>query len=271
MSFEVLEIGKTGPAGRIGSGTEYHIDTKFGKQLSFDEIRKRFDALARRYGLDGRSIEFSNPGVANSIYDLTKTPAERIALLQRAAAAHNHSLHSNYHSFDYYAPNKGVNRWDKSAEGAPIYVVGAPGTRVQGGSGGGYGNFAKVLDQDGNVISKSGHGDNRLKQVSSVTLGDGMPSLNYEFDEDGNVVAANVEGSTTTTTTTDPQTGDVYNVTVEAPEQEKKSMSEDLFDSLKGMLMQQAMSKSKSGYDPMAILRQYGYLQPTSYLNSVYQ
>ena len=234
MSFEVLEIGKTGPAGRIGDGTEYHIDTKFGKQLSFDEIRKRFDALARRYGLDGRSIEFSNPGVANSIYDLTKTPAERVALLQRAAAAHNHSLHSNFHSFDYYAPNKGVNRWDKSAEGAPIYVVGAPGTRVQGGSGGGYGNFA------------------------------------YEFDEDGNVVAANVDTSTTTTTT-DPQTGDVYNVTVEAPEQEKKSMSEDLFDSLKGMLMQQAMSKSKTGYDPMAILRQYGYLQPTSYLNSVYQ
>ena len=97
-----------------------------------------------------------------------------------------------------------------------------------------------------------------------------MPSLNYEFDKNGNVVAASVDTSTTTTTK-DPQTGDVYNVTVEAPEQEKKSMSEDLFDSLKGMLMQQAMSKSKTGYDPMAILRQYGYLQPTSYLNSVYQ
>tara|TARA_R100000231_G_scaffold137887_2_gene115066 strand:- start:137 stop:946 length:810 start_codon:yes stop_codon:yes gene_type:complete len=269
MSFEVLEIGKTGPAGRIGDGTEYHIDTKFGKQLSFDEIRKRFDALARRYGLDGRSIEFSNAGVANQIYDLTKTPAERISLLQRAAAAHG-SKYPDFHSFDYYAPNKGVNRWDKSAEGAPIYVVGAAGSKVQGGSGGGYGNYGFVLDKDGNVISKSGHGDNRLSQVSSTTLGPGMPTLNYEFDEDGNVVAANVEPPDTTTTT-DPQTGDVYNVTVEAPEQEKKSMSENLVDSLKGLLMQQAMSKSTNGYDPMAILRQYGYLQPTSYLNSVYQ
>ena len=269
MSFEVLEIGKTGPAGRIGSGTEYHIDTKFGKQLSFDEIRKRFDALARRYGLDGRSIEFSNAGVANQIYDLTKTPAERVALLQRAAAAHE-SQYPDFHSFDYYAPNKGVNRWDKSAEGAPIYVVGAPGTRVQGGSGGGYGNYGFVLDKDGNVVSKSGHGDNRLSQVSSVTLGDGMPTLNYEFDEDGNVVAANVQPPNTTTTT-DEKTGDVYNVTVEAPKEEKRSISDDIISSLKSTLLRQASGQNKTGYDPMAILRQYGYLQPTSYLNSIYQ
>ena len=65
-----------------------------------------------------------------------------------------------WHSFDYYAPTVGNDRWHSSAEGAPIYIVGQSGRKSGGGSGGGYGNYGYVLDDNGNVVSKSGHGDN---------------------------------------------------------------------------------------------------------------
>ena len=185
MSYYLQEIGVTGPAGRIGSGTEYHIDTKFSNTLSFEQIRDRFDALARKYAEQGRKIEFSNPDVASLVYDVNATPEERLSLLRRAAAAHSHSKHSKFHSFDYYAPLSGKDRWDKSAEGAPIYVVGAKGLKIQGGSGGGYGNYGLVLDEAGNVVSKSGHGDNSRHFYAGGTLGGQTYGSAYLSDDEG--------------------------------------------------------------------------------------
>lgn len=176
MSFSVQRIGVTGPSGRIGVGTEYHIDTKFRNNLSFEQIRDRMDAIARQYQTLGREIEFSNPGVASQIYNLSSTPEERLALLKRAAAAHNHSSNPGWHSFDYYAPSIGKGRRHKSAEGAPIFVAGASGLKVQGGTGGNYGNYAFVLDKDGRVISKSGHGDDSFAVYGGGVLGGASPS-----------------------------------------------------------------------------------------------
>ena len=170
MGYGTVQIGVTGPRGRIGIGDEYHIDTKFSNALSFDEVRDRFDVLAQRYADDGRKIEFSNPGVASEVYSLDMTPEERTELLRRAAAAHSHSQHSNWHSFDYYAPNADNDRWHESAEGAPIYVVGAGGLKIEGGTGGGYGNYGAVIDKNGNVISKSGHGDNSQTAYAGGTI-----------------------------------------------------------------------------------------------------
>ena len=168
MSFAVQQIGVTGPSARIGGSSEYHIDTKFSDQYSFEQIRDKFDALATRYGQDGRKIEFSNNGVASRVYDLNDSPEARLALIQQAAASH--SPREGWHSFDYYAPNSDKDRWDVSAEGAPIYVVGADGLKVEGGTGGGYGNYAVVLDSNGRVVSKSGHGDNSQSVFKGGTL-----------------------------------------------------------------------------------------------------
>ena len=157
MAYQIQQIGITGPQGRIGSGDEYHIDTKFSNTLSMEDVRDRFDTLAGQYKSDGRNIEFSNQGVGGEVYSLDMSPEDRLSLLQRAANAH--SQRDGWHSFDYYAPNVGTDRWDKSAEGAPIYVVGGSGLKIEGGSGGGYGNYGAVIGADGQVISKSGHGD----------------------------------------------------------------------------------------------------------------
>ena len=159
MGYSTFEVGRTGPAGSIGSGTEYHIDTKFSDTLSWEGIRDRFDTLAGRYQKDGRNIEFSNQDVGGLVYSLDSTPEERVALLQRAAAAHNHSSNPGWHSFDYYAPTIGNTRFHSSAEDAPIYIVGQSGRKSAGGQGGGYGNYGYVLDENGNVVSKSGHGN----------------------------------------------------------------------------------------------------------------
>ena len=159
MAYLTRQIGITGPSQYIGGSSDYHIDSKFGSHLPMTTVRDKFDALASRYAEDGRIIEFSNQGVAGRQYSMDLSPKERLQLLQSAAAAH--AKRDGWHSFDYYAPNEGFDRWDSSAEGAPIYVIGTDGNNFETGTGGGYGNYAVVLDDRGNIISKSGHGDDR--------------------------------------------------------------------------------------------------------------
>ena len=94
--------------------------------------------------------------------------------MQQAAGAH--APRSGWHSFDYYAPTTGNDRWHDSAEGAPIYVVGQSGRKSEGGTGGGYGNYGYVLDENGNVVSKSGHGDTQGTAFAGGTFGGALPT-----------------------------------------------------------------------------------------------
>lgn len=173
MNYAALQIGTTGPTGFIGRGDEHHIDSKFSRKNSLENIVKQFDTLSRAYKKVGRNIEFSNPGVADLVYDENKPFEDKLSLIKKATDAHGHSVHSDFYSLDYYAPKIGDTRWDSSAEGAPIFVVGEIGSQVKGGSGGGYGNYAYTLDDDGNVLSKSGHGDIRKAVFSGGVLSAG--------------------------------------------------------------------------------------------------
>ena len=169
MSYSVQQIGVTGPSANIGGSSEYHIDTKFSNTLSMEGIRDRMDVLAGKYKSIGRNIEFSNQGVGGEVYSLDMSPEKRLSLIQRAASAH--APREGFHSFDYYAPNIGVDRYHKSAEGAPIFVVGSQGLKIEGGSGGNYGNYGVVVDKDGRVVSKSGHADNRQSAFGGGSFG----------------------------------------------------------------------------------------------------
>lgn len=162
MAYGTLQIGRTGPSGRIGSGTEFHIDSKYGRGMSWEDIVGRFDAKAGAYGKDGRNIVFSNEGVQGEVYNPSAPMGEKIDLLQRAGSAHSHSVSDDFHSFDFYAPI-GTDIYDKSAEGAPIYITGKHNAMAAGGTSDTYGNFAFVTDPEtGAVISKVGHGDTDL-------------------------------------------------------------------------------------------------------------
>ena len=67
--YLVQKVGITGPAGRIGTGSEYHIDSKYNTSMSWEDIVKAFDAKAKAYADDKRNIVFSNQGMNYAVYD----------------------------------------------------------------------------------------------------------------------------------------------------------------------------------------------------------
>jgi len=160
----------TGPAGQIGVGTEYHLDSKFSKDMSMEDRVKLMDQLARGYAARGREIEFSNNAVAGSIYDPNATLEEKIALLRKAQNAHSHSLHADYDSIDYYIPNIGKGREHESAEGAEILMPTMQGAKMRYGQGGGWGASVTMVDENGKVLMKTGHGDIRGAKTGTVDL-----------------------------------------------------------------------------------------------------
>lgn len=177
MSHKAQKVGdvldtelKTGPRGRIGAGTEYHIDTKFSKDLPMNRIIEMMDNLALSYQRRGRDIEFSNDAVAGQVYDPNASTEEKADLLRRAFAAHSHSMHSDFHSIDYYIPHTDKGRRDESAEGANILTPTVQGGQVNFGQGGGYGAYVTVTDSQGKVLTKTGHGDVRGARSGSISI-----------------------------------------------------------------------------------------------------
>lgn len=171
LSGDTFATGlRTAPKGYMGSGDEYHIDTKFSKSLSLEQRVDMMDQLAASYAERGRQIEFSNQAVSGRQWDMNAPMEEKIALLQAAQSAHSHSIHSDYDSIDYYIPSMGENRFQKSAEGAEILVPTVEGGKVNYGQGGGYGAYVTVTDENGNVLVKTGHGDVRDAKTGSVDI-----------------------------------------------------------------------------------------------------
>ena len=174
---DVLDTGLiTGPEANIGmtptpdGRNSYHIDTKFSKDLSMERIVGMMDDLARGYQARGRDIEFSNTAVAGIIYDPNASAEEKIDLLTRAFSAHSHSKYSDFYSIDYYIPNTGTGRGDESAEGANILTPTVQGGQVNFGQSADYGAYVTVTDSQGKVLTKTGHGDDRVPRSGSISV-----------------------------------------------------------------------------------------------------
>ena len=167
-------------SGFTGPRDEYHIDLKLSQSLPILERVKKFDALAKQYQAIGRDIEFSNTAVSGRRYNPSAEISEKIDLLNAASAAHSHSKHPGWDSFDYYVPFKGKSRFDKGVvEGASIYLPTVAGGKVRRGSGGGYGYYSESLDPSGRVIARVGHGDIDRPEAGDVNvLGQAPPALN---------------------------------------------------------------------------------------------
>jgi hypothetical protein len=142
----------------MGAGTGYHIDSKYSSSLPWEDIVGRFDSKANLYAQQGRNIVFSNQGMDYAAYNPKAEMAAKVALLQKAAGAH--APREGFRSFDYFAP-KGTDVWDKSAEGAPIYLAVQDGRTPTISQAPDYGVYGAVTDQKGNVLGKSGHGDTK--------------------------------------------------------------------------------------------------------------
>lgn len=182
MTYTPVRSGFTGPSAKIGGSTDYHIDLKLLESLPVAERVKALDALASQYRSIGREIEFSNPSVAGARWSSEADLADKVDLLNRAAAAHAHSRHPGWQSLDFYVPFKGKSRFDQGAvEGASIFIPGVAGGKVTRGEGDGYGYFSEASDPSGRVLFRVGHGDiSRPEEESIVAV---SPSGNTPSDQ----------------------------------------------------------------------------------------
>lgn len=177
MAYPIHRSGYTGPSAKIGGSTDYHVDLKMLSSLPIAERIKAMDALANQYGSIGREIEFSNDAVSGKRWNATSDLADKVDLLERAAAAHSHSQSPGFNSFDFYVPFKGKSRFDKGAvEDASIYLPGVAGGKIRRGSGGGYGYFSEALDPSGKVVFRVGHGNvDRPEAETEILVAAGQP------------------------------------------------------------------------------------------------
>lgn len=168
----------TGPAANIGGSADYHIDSKIAKSIGRDMAIQLIDQMAAAYNAQGREMLFSNAAVAGKTWRTDASREEKYALLEQIDAAHSHSPNPTLWDFDYYVPKKGRGLYDKSTEGAEFLLPSVAGGRVEYASGGGYGNYAVIYDSKGNLVMKTGHGDNRKNLPANRTLASVTASTN---------------------------------------------------------------------------------------------
>tara|TARA_B100000674_G_scaffold353090_1_gene296163 strand:+ start:2678 stop:4447 length:1770 start_codon:yes stop_codon:yes gene_type:complete len=166
----------TGPKGRIGRGTEYHIDSQFSSDLPMEDIVKMVDQMALAYDAMGREMEFSNAAVADKIYNPNASLEEKSALLMDVFKAHNlprgrklDGKHGFY-QMDYFVPFKGKGRGHESAESAPLLLPFLQDGSVRYEKSGSYGASADLIDSEGKVRARVGHGDVRGAKSGTIDL-----------------------------------------------------------------------------------------------------
>lgn len=176
MMGEAYATGlKTAQSQFIGGSSDYHIDTKFPDNLPIEQSVAMVDQMSRAYAQQGRVIEFSNSAVQDEVYDHNASYSTKLALLKRVFSAH--APRGGWRSMDYYIPLKkdsertgGRGRFiiGGSAERAEIVTPTMPGGSIEYHEGGKYGSFVVVVDANGKVISKTGHGDIRDSKAGTI-------------------------------------------------------------------------------------------------------
>ena len=105
--------------------------------------------------------------------------------------------------------------------------------------------------------------------------GDDNPlgSMGYITDEDGNVTGLDpVKYLNSLGMGNGTGSGDTYNTVINLLNPQDKEEKSSVLDGFKNNLLKQAIQgKGQGGYDPMAILRQQGFLDPNGYLKYVNQ
>jgi hypothetical protein len=151
---------KTGPAGRIGSGTEYHIDARFVTGLKLDDKIKMIDSMASAHAAEGFVIEFSGRNVSGMRWNPNASQREKESLAKKVLVSH-WAAREGYEPFDYFiVKSSAKNRSHKSAEGSNVMApIISGGTYEYQEQPGGYGRFLILRDKNGKVLMKIGHGD----------------------------------------------------------------------------------------------------------------
>lgn len=170
---------KTGPSGRIGSGTEYHIDARFMYDVPLKDKIAMIDSMSAAHAQEGFVMEFSGKGVVGMRWNPNASPKEKEKLARMVLASH-HIDRYPWQAFDYFAVRRSArDRNDKSAEGANIMAPRITGGTYEYGIDSEYGRHLIIRDKNGRVIFKLGHGNMDLaspKKIGKIFKMDEMPS-----------------------------------------------------------------------------------------------
>lgn len=159
---------KTGPEGRIGAGTGYHIDARFMYDLPLKDKIAMLDSMAAAHAQEGFVMEFSGRGVAGARWNPNASPKEKEDLAKRILVSHHSNRHP-WQAFDYFAVKQSArNRSDVSAEGANIMAPRISGGTYEYQVGGGYGRHLIIRDKNGREIFQVGHGDQGLPSPKEI-------------------------------------------------------------------------------------------------------
>lgn len=167
----------TGPAGQIGAGAAYHIDTKFHSSIGMSGMISAMDKMADAYASRGREMVFSGQGYSRlKAYKSDLEAGEKQKLLRSAIDAHSHSTFmraQGFLPFDYYNPSIAANKdlYHPSTEGAEILLPDFGGTKKVGSLYGGYGRSADIYDSSGKHVAMTGHGDLRRSHAGTKLSG----------------------------------------------------------------------------------------------------
>jgi hypothetical protein len=159
---------KTGPAGRIGAGTEYHVDARFIETLPLRDKIAMLDSMAAAHAQEGFVIEFSGRGVAGDRWNPNAPLAEKEKLARKVLASH-HTPRPPFQAFDYFIVKRSArDRYDRSAEGSNIMAPIIDGGTYEYQIGGGQGRHLIIRDKNGNIVAKILHGDEGLPSPKEI-------------------------------------------------------------------------------------------------------
>lgn len=179
---------KTGPKGRIGEGTEYHVDARFIKTLPLKDKIAMLDSMASAHAQEGFVMEFSGRGVAGRRWNPNASYAEKEKFAKLVLASH-HRDRPPYQAFDYFIVKQSAkDRRHKSAEGANIMAPMIRGGTYEYQVGGGKGRHLIIRDRNGKVIAKILHGDEGLpspKQIGKIFKMDELDTSDQKLAKKG--------------------------------------------------------------------------------------
>jgi uncharacterized protein YcfJ len=159
---------KTGPAGRIGAGTEYHVDGRFMHNIPLKDKIAMLDSMASAHAQEGFVMEFSGKGVAGSRWNPRMSMKEKEYLAKKILASHHEDRYP-WQAFDYFIVKKSAkDRFDKSAEGSNIMAPILKGGTYEYQEGGGMGRFLVIRDKNGNEVMKILHGDSGVPKPKEL-------------------------------------------------------------------------------------------------------
>ncbi len=159
---------KTGPAGRIGAGTEYHVDARIVPDLPLRDKIAMIDSMASAHSQEGYVMEFSGRGVAGLRWDPNMSYSEKEKLARKVLKSH-WAARSGWEPFDYFIVKKTArDRYDVSAQGSNIMAPRISGGSYVYGEDGGRGRFLSIRDKNGREIFQVMHGDRGVPSPKKI-------------------------------------------------------------------------------------------------------